>query len=73
MLDATSLDTVNSLNLVLISPEFLELCEQIDKNHTFSHIPKELRVKEFFVERDEKVIEQIQSRVIEARKYLTTL
>jgi len=56
-----------------ISPEFLELCEQIDKNHTFSHIPKELRVKEFFVERDEKVIEQIQARVIEARKYLMTL
>lgn len=56
-----------------ISPEFIELCEHIDKNHTFSHIPKELRVKEFFVDRDEKVIEQIQARVIEARKYLMSL
>ena len=56
-----------------ISEEYLEACAEIDRIHSFAQIPDEYRVKSFEVKRDEKVNEQIQSRVIEARKYLMTL
>ena len=56
-----------------ISPEYLELCAEIDKQHCFDNIPNEKRVKSFKIERDEKVIESIQQRVLECREYLKSL
>ena len=56
-----------------ISPEYLELCAEIDINHDFSRVPKNKRVKSFRIERDEKVIEAIKERVLECREYLKSL
>ena len=52
---------------------YLEACAEIDKQHDLSKIPMEKRIKEFTIDRDEKVIEKIKERVLEAREYLETL
>jgi len=56
-----------------LSPEYLELCAEIDKQHNFDHIPKERRVRSFEIKRDEQVIESIKTRILEAREYLKSL
>ena len=56
-----------------IDEDYIKACEEIDRSHNFDHIPVNERIVEFDIKRDDKVIEQIQSRVIEARKYLMIL
>jgi len=49
------------------------LIEAVESQHSFSHIPKEKRVKRFIIQRDEKAIEQIKERVEVAREYYEQL
>lgn len=56
-----------------LSPEYLEACAEIDKQHNFSHIPVEKRIVEFDINYDEKVVEEIYKRVQECRTYLNGL
>lgn len=56
-----------------LSPEYLAACEEIDRQHDFSHIPDEKKIIEFDIEYDEKVVEEIYKRVEECRIYLNTL
>ena len=56
-----------------LSPEYLEACAEIDKQHNFSHIPVEKRIIEFDIEYDQKAVNEIYKRVQECRDYLKTL
>lgn len=56
-----------------INQDYLDACLDIDKNHTFGQFPKEMRIKEFTIERDEDVINAIKSRCIEARMFLISI
>ena len=56
-----------------LSPEFLEACEDVDRNHDLSRVPVEKRIIEFDIEYDEKVVEEIYKRVQECRTYLNSL
>lgn len=56
-----------------LSPEYLEACAELDKQHDFSHMPIEKRVIEFDIKYDEKVVEEIYNRVNECRIYLNSL
>jgi len=49
------------------------LQDELEKNMTFSDIPKNLRVKTFLVERDNEAIDRIKARVIECREYVSLL
>jgi hypothetical protein len=53
--------------------ESQELREEIESKHKFSHIPKNRRVKYWFVQKDESVIEQIKERVELCREYYNAL
>lgn len=53
--------------------ESQELREEIEAKHKFSHIPKNRRVKYWFVQKDESVIEQIKERVELCREYYNLL
>jgi hypothetical protein len=53
--------------------EDLELTREIESKHMFSHIPKNRRVKVFYVQKDEAVIERIKERVELCREYYNTL
>jgi len=56
------------------SPEYLEQCEQIEKNMTFSlDIPKEHRWVEFKVERDQEMIEEGYEKLGHCRTFLNDL
>lgn len=50
-----------------------ELDKEITKNMTYSDIPKQARIKEFIIYRDEKRITQIKDMIILARDYLNSL
>jgi hypothetical protein len=52
---------------------FKEAAEQIARNHNFDHIPMEQRVKTFEFEYNADFIAELQSKVILARKYYSTL
>lgn len=52
-------------------PDYLD--QEITKNMTYDDIPKEARIKEFIVYRDEKAIEQAKNMVLMAREYLNSL
>lgn len=52
------------------NPEFLKQCEQIERNMTFSDIPKEERLIEFTFARDNEMIEKAHKRIMECREYL---
>ena len=54
----------------LSSQEEEEIEWEVRKNHTFSDIPLEDRIRRFPVERDDKAIEQIKSRVEACREYI---
>ena len=56
-----------------IIDESQELREEIEAKHKFSHIPKNRRVKYWFVQKDEAVIEQIKERVELCREYYNLL
>lgn len=53
--------------------EDLDLREEVESKHQFSHIPKNRRVKVFYVQKDEQVIEQIKEKIELAREYYNTL
>jgi hypothetical protein len=53
--------------------ESKELREEIESKHKFSHIPKNRRVKYWFVKKDEQVIEQIKERIELCREYYNLL
>lgn len=53
--------------------ENTELRNEIESKHKFSHIPNNRRVKYWFVQRDEQVIEQIKERVELCREYYNLL
>jgi len=53
--------------------EDLELTKEIESKHLFSHIPKNRRVKVFYVQKDESVIERIKEQVELCREYYNTL
>jgi hypothetical protein len=50
-----------------------QLRKDIEAKHKFDHIPKNRRVKYWFVQRDESVIEQIKERVELCREYYNLL
>ena len=58
------------LNLI---DENLDVREAVQASHNFDHIPNNLRVKRFIVERDEKAIEKIIEKVSIAREYYKML
>lgn len=53
--------------------EFVEICDQIDRNHIVSSIPAKDRIKTFCVEYDPKFMEELISRVKLAREYYKTI
>jgi len=53
--------------------EDLDLREEVESKHQFSHIPKNRRVKVFYVQKDEQVIEQIKEKIELAREYYNAL
>ncbi|WP_353078879.1 hypothetical protein [Flavobacterium sp.] len=53
--------------------ENTEVRNEIESKHKFSHIPNNRRVKYWFVQRDESVIEQIKERVELCREYYNLL
>jgi hypothetical protein len=58
------------LNLI---EEDLEVRDAVQKMHNFDHIPNELRVKRFIVEKDEAAQGKIKERVEVAREYYQQL
>ena len=58
------------LNLI---DEDLDVREAVQASHNFEHIPLELRVKRFIVQKDEKAQEKIKERVMVAREYYQSL
>jgi hypothetical protein len=58
------------LNLI---EEDLEVRDAVQKMHNFDHIPDELRVKRFIVEKDETAQQKIKERVEVARDYYQQL
>ncbi|WP_447610265.1 hypothetical protein [Chryseobacterium sp. M5A1_1a] len=50
-----------------------ELDEEITKNMTYADIPKEARIKEFIIFRDERRISQMKDMIVLAREYLNSL
>jgi len=57
--------------------EFVALSDkeyaQLEKNHNFDDMPDEKKVIRFSIKRDDAIIEAIEKRVIECRKYIETL
>jgi hypothetical protein len=53
--------------------EDLDLREAVQSQHNFDHLPNELRIKRFIVQKDEQAIEQIKEKVEIARDYYETL
>jgi hypothetical protein len=58
------------LNLI---DEDLDVREAVQASHDFSHIPLELRVKRFIIQRDNLAIEKIKEKVVIARDYYESL
>lgn len=57
----------------LIIGEDEQLRKEVESKHKFGHIPNNRRVKYWFVQRDEQVIEQIKERVELCREYYNLL
>jgi len=55
------------------SPEYVAAAKKLESNMRFGHIPKELRVINHFVDRDESIIEKIPAKVEKAREFLIEL
>jgi len=53
--------------------ESLDLRAFVQAKHTFGHIPKEKRVKTFKIAKDEKIIEDIKTRIEQCRDYYNDL
>ena len=50
-----------------------EIANQIRRNHTFSHLPIEKRIKTFEYNYDESEIERMKAKIIKTREYYNTL
>ena len=50
--------------------KYLQSCDEIDKNSIFDDIPKEDRVIEQFVDRDEDAIEKLKERILTCRQWM---
>jgi len=53
--------------------EDLDLRAFVQAKHTFGHIPKEKRLKAFKIAKDDKVIEDIKTRIEQCREYYDNL
>lgn len=53
--------------------EDLNLREAVQSQHTFDHLPNNLRVKRFIIRKDEEAIEKIKEKVELAREYYEQL
>ena len=53
--------------------EDLDLRESVQSQHTFDHLPNNLRVKRFIIRKDEEAIEKIKEKVELAREYYEQL
>lgn len=53
--------------------DFKQACEELDRLMTYSDIPMNERVIEFFVERNQEDIDRMHQRVIKGREYLAKL
>ena len=53
--------------------ESLDLRAFVQAKHTFGHIPKEKRLKVFKIAKDDKVIEDIKTRIEQCREYYDNL
>lgn len=53
--------------------EDLDLREAVQSQHTFDHLPNNLRVKRFIIRKDEEAIEKIKEKVELARDYYEQL
>jgi hypothetical protein len=53
--------------------ESLDLRAFVQAKHTFGHIPKEKRLKTFKIAKDDKVIEDIKTRIEQCREYYDNL
>ena len=53
--------------------EDLDLREAVQSQHTFDHLPNNLRVKRFIIRKDEEAIEKIKDKVELAREYYQQL
>lgn len=47
--------------------------EQIERNHTFSHIPKHLRLKTYEIHHDDAKIEHLKEQILKCRSYYNQL
>jgi hypothetical protein len=56
-----------------IIDEDLDLRESVQSQHTFDHLPNNLRVKRFIIRKDEEAIEKIKEKVELAREYYEQL
>lgn len=55
------------------SPEFIAAAARLESNMKFDQIPRELRVINKFIDRDEEIIEKIPAKVKRAREFLAEL
>ena len=53
--------------------ESLDLRQFVELKHIFTDIPKEKRLKSFKIAKDEKVIEDIKTRIVQCREYFDKL
>lgn len=53
--------------------EDLDLREAVQSQHTFDHLPNNLRVKRFIIRKDEEAIEKIKEKIELAREYYEQL
>jgi hypothetical protein len=53
--------------------DYIDICNQIDKNHDISHIPLEKRLKSFEIKHDEDKIKLLEAKIWKAREYYGTL
>lgn len=53
--------------------DYIRFCDQIEKNHTFSHIPAEKRLKTFTIEHDASKIEDLVVQLNKCKDYYNSL
>lgn len=53
--------------------QYQRICAQIERNHTFSHIPAEKRLKTFEIKHDDYKISCLISQIEKCRKYYSTI
>lgn len=53
--------------------DYIRFCEQIERNHTFSHIPAEKRLKTYEIEHDDNLIEVLKEQLEKCVVYYNSL